>query len=78
MGKGSRNTGSREERNLVAYPFTAGVVYHEGWGSVSRDVGAGCMRVPMIILAAVYFAFSDPPQRWGPSPMVARFPSVSS
>ena len=58
MGKRSRNTGSREERNLVAYPFTAGVVYHEGWGSVSRDVGAGCMRVPMIILAAVYFAFS--------------------
>ena len=58
MGKRSRRTGNREERNLVAYPFTAGVVYHEGWRSVTRDAGAGCMRVPMIILAAVYFAFS--------------------
>ena len=26
MGKRSRRTGNREERNLVAYPFTAGVV----------------------------------------------------
>ena len=62
MGKRSRNTGNREERNLVAYPFTAGVVYHEGLVhpaaaillliavSFSKPISTGLRKFTLVLL----------------------------